>query len=305
MKNMGFSVLAAFINVALALAIAPFFEGIIRKITAIIQSRKGPPVNQPYMDIAKLLIKEDIESGHSHIMQRFSALLSFAAILSVVLFLPFNGFSPLNYGADAILMIYLLSLSGISVLLAGLSAGSTYSLIGMSREMMSMMTLEPLFAVAIIMAAVKAGSLRLDAIFGGAIYSQGTITGICMLVLMLFAFQAFVGRAPFDATEAETEIMEGPLMEYSGPKLALFKYSHMIKMFVYSGLFTAIFVPQPCSVHWFVNIPIFIACQSVFVVAATLIAATHARYRIDQVVRYYAVLFAAALVILALSLMGL
>jgi formate hydrogenlyase subunit 4 len=58
-------------------------------------------------------------------------------------------------------------------------------------------------------------------------------------------------------------------------------------------------------VHWFVNIPIFIACQSVFVVAATLIAATHARYRIDQVVRYYAVLFAAALVILALSLMGL
>ena len=50
-------------------------------------------------------------------------------------------------------------------------------------------------------------------------------------------------RVPFDIAEAETEIMEGPLMEYSGPKLALFKYAQMARLVVHSGLFVALFVP--------------------------------------------------------------
>ena len=51
-----------------------------------------------------------------------------------------------------------------------------------------------------------------------------------MLAVMLLSFQAFVQRVPFDIAEAETELMEGPLMEYSGPKLALFKYAQMVRL---------------------------------------------------------------------------
>ncbi|MCU0609560.1 MAG: NADH-quinone oxidoreductase subunit H [Chitinispirillaceae bacterium] len=297
-------ILLAVCNVGLALLVAPFFDGLMRKITALVQSRKGPPLTQSYMDIAKLLIKEDIEVGHSPVMQRFSALLSLSSVLAVVLFLPITGLAPIGKNADAILMIYLLSLVGISVLLAALSAGSTYSLVGMSREMMSMMALEPLFAVTIVMTAVKTGSLRLDAIFSGAAYSGGPVSGFLMLAIMLFAFQAFVGRAPFDTTEAETEIMEGPLIEYSGPKLALFRYSHMIKTFVYAGLFTAIFIPGIHTGARLADLALFLGCQFGFVILATLIAATHARYRIDQAVRFYAFLFAAAVATLVVSLIG-
>ena len=299
------TILSALCNIGLALVLAPLFEGVIRKITAIVQSRKGPPIFQPYMDIAKLLIKDDIEVGSVPVMQRFSALLSLAAMLCVVLFVPITGHAPLSRSADSIQMIYLLSLAGIAVLLAGLSAGSTYSLIGMSREMMAMMTLEPLFAVTVVMAAVKAGSLRLDAVFFGAVYQGGVSSGLLMLGVMLFALQAFVGRAPFDVTEAETEIMEGPLMEYSGPKLALFKYSHMIKLFVYAGLFTALFVPRIATGVRILDVLVFIACQIGLVLLVTLVSATHARYRIDQVVRYYAMLFLAAIGCLSLSLFGL
>jgi formate hydrogenlyase subunit 4 len=299
------TLLRALCNVALAVALAPLFEGVVRKITAIVQSRKGPPLLQPYMDLAKLLVKEDIEVGHSPVMQRFSALLSIGALLTVALFIPITGRAPFAAGGDSIQMIYLLSLAGIAVLLAALSAGSTYSLIGMSREMMGMMTLEPLFAVAVVMAAVKGGSLRLDAVFGGAIYGEGLgiISGLCMLGIMLFAFQAFVGRAPFDVTEAETEIMEGPLIEYSGPKLALFKYGYMIKLFVYAGLFTAIFVPR-IGGPGILGFVVFLSCQCALVLLATLVAATHARYRIDQVIRYYVLLFAVAVICLAVSLFG-
>jgi formate hydrogenlyase subunit 4 len=304
MNSIGVIVLSALVNITCALVIAPLFEGILRKVTAIVQSRKGPPVLQPFMDLAKLLIKEDIEVGHAPMMQRFSALLALGTMLTVTLFLPIAGVAPAAFGADAILLIYLLSLAGIAVLCAAMAAGSTYSLVGMSREMMSMMTLEPLFAVAIIMSAVKTGSLQLGSVFGGGIYDGGPVSGLCMLGIMLFAFQAFVARAPFDVAEAETEIMEGPLIEYSGPKLAMFKYAHMIKMFVYTGLFLALFVPKFTTGYMVMDAVLFIIGQLVLVLLATLVAATHARYRIDQAIRFYVVLFGLAVAALVAAVMG-
>ena len=68
-------------------------------------------------------------------------------------------------------------------------------------------------------------------------------SGLIMLAVMLLSFPAFVQRVPFDIAEAETELMEGPLMEYSGPKLALFKYAQMIRLVIHSALFVALFMP--------------------------------------------------------------
>ena len=306
MKGFVAALFYSVLNLVLVLLVAPLFDGITRKVTAVVQSRKGPPITQSYMDLMKLLIKEDIEVGDSPVMQRFSALLSLAAILSVALLIPMGASAPLAGYADSILLIYLLTLAGTSVLLAGLAAGSPYSLIGMSREMMAMMTLEPLISIAIIMAATHAASLRLDAVFGGAGY-PGTHTpwsGILILGVIAFALQAFVGRMPFDVTEAETEIMEGPLMEYSGPKLALFKYARMAKMFVYTALFIALFVPRISTGFYLTDLLVFLAEQAVLMLVVTLIAATHARYRIDQVVRYYIILFILALLALLLAVLG-
>jgi formate hydrogenlyase subunit 4 len=301
------TILGGLVNILLALVIAPFFEGSVRKITAIVQSRKGPPITQAYLDIAKLLVKEDIEVGDAPYVQRFAALLSMTSITAVALFVPLYGVAPLSGTADGILIIYLLMLAGVSILLAGLAAGSTYSLIGMSREMMSMMTLEPLLAIAVLDAAYRAGSLRLDAVFGGAVYAgvHGPWSGIILMGAMLFGLQAFVGRLPFDITEAETEIMEGPLVEYSGPKLALFKYARMIRLFVYSGLFVALFVPRVSGIPGWLSALIFLVEQSVLVILSTVLATTHARYRIDQAIRYYIALFFAGLAALVLSLFGL
>ena len=297
--------LVSVMNLLLVLLIAPLFDGVIRKITALVQSRKGPPVTQSYMDLMKLLIKEDIEVGDSPAMQRFSALLSLAAILSVALLIPMGTSAPLSGYADSILLIYLLTLAGMSVLLAGLAAGSTYSVLGMSREMMAMMTLEPILAIAIILSAAQAYSLSLDAVFSGAVYggTHGPWPSLLMLGVLAFGLQAFVGRMPFDVTEAETEIMEGPLVEYSGPKLALFKYSRMIKLFVYTALFIALFLPRTVTGYYFVDLLFFLAEQAVLMLIVTVIAATHARYRIDQSVRYYIILFSLALLALILALL--
>jgi formate hydrogenlyase subunit 4 len=293
-------------NVLMALLIAPLCQGLMRKVTAMIQSRKGPPLWQPYYDLLKLLGKEDIESGGSPSMQRVAVYMSLATVLAITCLIPMGFSAPMNGKGDVILLIYLLTLSGICTLFGGLAAGSTYSLLGISRQMMIMITLEPLFVAAIILGAIHVQSFRLDAVLNGSVYtSQGVPwSGIIMLAVMLLSFQAFVERVPFDISEAETELMEGPLMEYSGPKLAVFKYSSMVKLIIYSALVVNIFIPWDgggaAALQWLVFwIKIF-----ALVLLVTLVAATHARYRIDQAIRFFAVLLAAALAALILAGFG-
>lgn len=298
-------ILGGLLNVATVLLVAPFCEGVLRKVTAIIQSRKGPPIRQPYFDLLKLLGKEDIESGESPLMQRFAVYLSLATVLTLACLIPMGFAAPMNGAGDAILLIYLLTLAGVCTLLAGLAAGSTYSLLGISREMMAMIALEPLFAVAIVIGAVKTGSFRLDTVLNGSVYGTGfPLSGLIMLAVMLLSFQAFVQRVPFDIAEAETEIMEGACMEYSGPKLALFKYAQMAKLVIYSGLFVTLFAPWGNGLVFPLGWLVFWAKVLVLVLLVTLVAATHARYRIDQAIRYFAGLLAVAVVALLLASYG-
>ena len=293
-------------NIVLVLALAPLFEGILRKVTAKVQSRQGPPIWQPYYDLLKLLGKEDLESGESPAMQRFASRLSLAAILTLAVLVPMGTAPPLTEAADAYLLIYLLTLCGVSTMLAGLAAGSTYSLLGMSREMMSLMTLEPLLAVAVVIGVVQVRSLRLDAVLNGSAYAYTGVplAGILMLGVAIFAFQALVGRLPFDVAEAETELMEGSMVEYSGPKLALFKFTQMAKLVVYGTLLVSIFAPWGSGLPAPLNLVALLAKLLLLVLVVTLVAATHARYRIDQAIRYYGGLLGLSLVALLLALYG-
>jgi len=305
-RSLIWMIVAGALNIGIVLLVAPFCQGVLRKVTARVQSRQGPPLPQPYFDLLKLLGKEDIESGQSPGMQRFAAYLSLAAVLTLACLLPMGFAAPMNHAGDVILLIYLLTLCGVCTLLAGLAAGSTYSLVGTSREMMSMIALEPLFAIALIVGAVHTGSFRLDTVLHGSVYFAGGVpwSGVIMLGVILLSFQAFVQRVPFDISEAETELMEGPIMEYSGPKLALFKYAQMAKLVIYSALFVSLFAPWGSALIFPFGWLLFWAKVLVLVLLVTLVAATHARYRIDQALRFFASLFAIALVALVLASYG-
>lgn len=302
-------VFVGFYNVLLVLLIAPLAQGVARRVTARIQSRVGPPLLQPYYDLFKLLGKEDLASGVSPALQRFAAYLALTTVLVIACLAPMGMAIPLQGYADAVLLIYLLTLSGISLLLAGLAAGSSYSLLGISREMMTMLTLEPLFAITLVIAGLHGQSFDLATLFSGAIYQTGQmsgwpLSGYLMLGVMLLSFQAFVGRAPFDITEAETEIMEGPLIEYSGPKLALFKYAQMVKLVVFAALFIGLFAPWGSAWLFPFGLLFFWFKVALFIALVTLIAATHARIRMDQAIRYFGKLALVSCAALALAVVG-
>jgi formate hydrogenlyase subunit 4 len=290
-------------NVGMVLLVAPLCEGVLRKLTARLQSRRGPPLWQPYFDLLKLLGKEDIESGESPALQRFVARLSLAAVLTAACLVPMGFPAPMNGAGDVIVLIYLLTLCGITTLLGGLAAGSTYSLLGIGREMMTMIALEPLFAIALLIGAVHVHSFRLEAVLNGSVYATQGVpwSGLIVLAVMVLSFQAFVQRLPFDISGAETEIMEGPLMEYSGPKLALFKYAQMARLVLHSALFVALFAPWGSDLAFPLGWMLFWAKVLALVLVVTVVAATHARYRIDQAIRYFAGLLAAAFAALALA----
>jgi formate hydrogenlyase subunit 4 len=238
-------------------------------------------------------------------MQRFASYLALASILSVAMLVPMGARAPLGHSADSVMLIYLLTLCGISTLLGALAAGSTYSLLGMSRESMAMMTLEPVLAVAVVFSAVQHGTLSLGGIYSGVLHlDELHLSGFVMLGVVLAAMQAFAGRLPFDISEAETELMEGPIIEYSGPKLALFKLTQMTKLFVYSALVVGLFIPWGNGWWYPAALGIFLVKVLVIMIGVGVVAAAHGRYRIDQALQYYAGLFMLSIVALGMAFSG-
>ncbi len=292
------------VNLLVFLGLAPLFEGIIRKITAKVQSRQGPPIYQPYMDIFKLLGKATINSADNWGF-KFAPMMAFASIVSVIAFFPLaNRANYLTQYADIITIIYLLTLGGIAVLLGALSSKNTYAMIGASREMITMIMVEPVLAMTLIMGAVKMKSLGIDmTMFSINSVGYGWSVAL-MLVVYLAALQAFVGRPPFDISEAEIEILEGPFIEYSGPNYALFKYYMMLKQMFYAALFVMVFIPFLNTGIYIVNLAVQIVEIGVVFGFISLIGSTNARLRIDQAIKFYSVLIVLALCAVGLSVYG-
>ncbi len=291
-------------NILLFILIAPLFDGIIRKITARVQSRIGPGLFQTYFDIAKLFIKDNVNPAGNKIFG-FAPVLAVVSILSVISFLPF-GFSSHVLGeySDIITIIYLLTLGGVAVLLGALASANTFAHIGASREMITMIMVEPVLAMTFILKALKTGNFT---IASGqlSLTSLGIVPStIIMLVLYLMALQAFVARQPFDIAEAEIEILEGPFIEYSGPGYALFKMYLMLKQAFYVYLLVALFSPVTATGYYGLNVLIQLGSMAVVIVVIALVSSTNPRLRIDQAIKYYSFLIAGSLGAIALSIYG-
>ena len=286
------------------MALAPLCEGIIRRVVARVQSRKGPPLMQPAFDLLKLLGKDNMNSGGGWPF-RLAPMAALASILAVIAVTPFGGGeTALSSLADAITIISLLTLGGVCVLLGAVSSRNTFALIGASREMITMIMVEPLLAMTLILGVIQHKSLNLASAMYGASSHGYTISLGIMLVVYLLALQAFVARQPFDIPEAEIELLGGPFIEYSGPNLALFKYYLMIKQMFYAYLLTAIFLPLPGALGaWGMELVQLVGTLAVFLLVG-LLASTHPRFRIDQAIRYYAVLIAVSFGAFGLSLYG-
>jgi len=233
----------------LLLAIAPLVTGIIRKIKAHMQQRKGASIFQPYRDIAKYFHKDSVVSSETSWIFSITPYISMAAVLIAALLVPVFVTRTLGFVGDLIVVVYLLGTVRFFTALAGLDAGSAFGGMASSREMMVSSIVEPTMLLSIFAMGLITGTTSL-----GSIASALSVSGIDLVRPALFLASAafFIStiaenaRVPVDnpTTHLElTMIHEGMILEYSGKKLGLMELSSMTRLVLYFTILSNVFFP--------------------------------------------------------------
>ena len=240
-----------FMQLILLLALSPFIVGVIRKVKARLQCRRGASLLQPYADLAKLFGKQPVISSTTSWIFTAAPYIVFASTVAAGLLMPvFISHTPLNFAGNIIALVYLLALGTFFLILAGLDAGSTFGGMGSSREAIVATLAEPAMILSILAIALTAGSTNLSTIVHQSALLEGMVLAppahLMALAAMFIVTLAETGRVPVDnpSTHLElTMIHEAMLLEYSGRYLALMEWAAGIKLLVFLTLLVNVFAP--------------------------------------------------------------
>jgi len=249
--------------------------GIDRKLSARLQGRWGPPILQPFYDVAKLLQKENIVVRRSQ-----SFYIYFFFVFTV-----FTGglfFS----GGDLLLTIFALTLAGIFFVLGAYKASSPYSFIGAERELIQMMSYEPMVLLTAVGMYQVTGSFFVGDILAARRLLVLSLPGLFLGFVFILVFK--MRKSPFDLAgshHAHQEIVRGVTTEFSGRTLALIEVAHWYETVVVLGVVALFFARIPwlaaaatAAVYLFVilvdnvfaRVKWQLALASAWIVAATL-----------------------------------
>ena len=287
-----------------------YAEWLSRKTVARLQNRTGPlhtgwqGVLQPLADFIKLLVKEDITPAAAQAkIFNYTPLIIFAIPLASTFLIPIQsitnlwGYEPVAaFEGDLIIVLFLMSINVLAVFLAGWSSGNLFGAVGATRVALMMLAYEIPLGLVAISPAIMARSLSIVKIVDWqassiqSFLAAPTLPGIMLGLVMLIGFAIYavcllaeLEMRPFDMSEAETEIVHGWQVEFSGVKLALINSGHNIKLVLAAGLLTSLYLGGPTGpvlppVVWFVT------KTSICVMILSNLSALFARFRIDQMV---------------------
>ena len=249
--------------------IALLMQGVQRKIAARMQNRRGPPVLQPFYDVAKLLGKKSIKSKND-LFFKIAPLLYLIAIYAIFIVLPP---SLASFDYDFIFLFYMVMLANAFYILGGISSDSPYSITGSMREMFLMVCFEITMAVAVFTFIIYSHTLSFSGIVPMAMLYL-PLASICMIAVAL----AEVKITPFDTAEAETEILPGVDTEYAGKQLMFLDVAKSMKMLFYVMFLPVLFVGVQ-------NAFLFIMAAIVIFLAITFAQAAMPRYGVEVTYR--------------------
>jgi len=293
----------ALLNLVLVVLLAPLFDGVIRKLKAVIQSRKGPPLTQPYRDIFKLLAKEDLQPGGGAIF-RLAPVVGLGAMLVAATLTPIGGKVASGLPGDVIVWVYVMTLAAVATMIGAFASGNPFAYAGAGREMMMLLSVEPVAIAALLTGVVKAHSLLMGEIIGAQEAAGATISMAVAGVAFFLALQANIGRLPFDIVEAETEVASGPFIEYSGPRMALWKMSFYIRQLIFALMLVSIFIPWPAFDVFPLALVATLVKVLVVLILVGVIDSVVPRLRIDQSMSYMSRVLFVALAALVFAVMG-
>jgi NADH-quinone oxidoreductase subunit H len=240
-------------------AFGMLYRGVDRKLVAHMQGRVGPPIVQPFRDVQKLLMKENIiPDGAITWLFNAAPFLALISTGSLLLFIPLFGQPALlgSYG-DMILVLYLLIVPSLAFVVGGFASSSPYATVGAQREMIVMMSYEAPLAVVVLGIAWRINQVTIANPFLMSTIGQypiwnvlgpvGVVGAVLMLLTLMVVTVGEAAKVPFDVAEAETELAGGLLVEYSGRNLSMFYLADVIKTFAMVSFVVALFIPYNLS----------------------------------------------------------
>jgi formate hydrogenlyase subunit 4 len=203
-----------------------------------------------------------------------------------------------------IVVLYVAAMSGVLIMLTGFASASPYASIGSSREMMMLLSVEPILAIALSVGAFKARTLALGGIINWQVQNGPSISMAIGGVAFFLALQGMAGKLPFDIAEADQEIMGGSLVEQSGPRLALFRWAIWTKQLVLAFLLIEVFFPWPRFGFPLLDLAITMVKVLVVLTLVAVIDVVNPRLRIDQAMGYFMRVAVSSLAALAFAVIG-
>lgn len=242
------TLLGIIILIICAMVLDVFLVWIERKVVARFQDRIGPNrigpwgIFQPFADIIKLLIKEDITpTGADVFVFNLAPILSLTSVLLLWAVLPIAG---VVYGVDLnVALLYVVaagSIGTLSIIMAGWASNNKFALVGAYRMVANMISYEIPMVVILLIPAILTGSMSMLTI--SKAQSHYWFVWVAPLAALVFLISAIaeLGRSPFDLNEGESEIVSGYHIEYSGMKFGLFYAGELLHAFTF-GAFISIF----------------------------------------------------------------
>lgn len=293
----------------LVIAVAPLVRGLIARLKARIQNRRGASVWRPYADLWKLFRKEDLEAASASAIFRLAPRVVFAATVAAAAFVPvLQAEAGLAFAGDFLLVIYLLAASRFFLSLGAMDGGSAFGGMGASREALVSTLAEAPLVLVLAAVSIESRATSLSGIAHWALQQDPTrLSAVHALALGALALVAIAetGRIPVDnpATHLElTMIHEAMVLEYSGPSLAWIEWASSIKLSVVLALLIALFAPwgmaaSATTVGVLIGVAAFGMKLAVFAVAIALLESGIAKLRMYLVPDFLGV--ATALSILA------
>jgi NADH-quinone oxidoreductase subunit H len=236
------------ILVSVAMVLDIFLVWIERKVVARFQDRLGPNrvgpfgIFQPFADIIKLILKEDITPvGADRLVFNLAPILSLSSVLFLWAVLPI---ASTIYGVDLnVGLLYIVaagSIGTLSIIMAGWASNNKYALIGAYRMVATLISYEIPMIAALLIPTLLSGTMS----FRGITLAQNVwyvVLSPLGALIFLIAAIAELGRAPFDLNEGESEIVAGFHIEYTGMKFGLFYAGELLHAFTFGGFWAALF----------------------------------------------------------------